>query len=132
MLTAEEHELLRQAIANAEARSAGEIYVVVDDVADEFRLVPVFWAAVAALVVPWLGYFATTWSIATLLLTQGVAFVALSGLLSLPALRHVIVPAAMADEAAFRNARAVFLAHGVHLTAARTGVLIYLSKAPRR
>jgi len=132
MLSDAEQLVLRQAIESAETRTSGEIYVVIDEVADAFRLVPVLWAAVAALLVPWIGFFATSFGVTVLLLAQGLTFVAAATILSLPGLRHRCVPAAMADETAHRNARAVFLAHGVHLTATRTGVLIYVSHAPRR
>ena len=63
---------------------------------------------------------------------QASGFIAVAVLLSVPFLRYRIVPAALAEDAAHRAALAQFMAHGVHLTSARTGVLIYVSLLPRR
>jgi putative membrane protein len=132
MLSPADHAALAAAIRAAEASTAGEIYVVVDSGADEFRLVPVLWAACLALLLPWVLVFFTTLPVTIVLLAQVTLFVVVALVLSWPRLRHRLVPPALADDAAERNARAMFLAHGVHLTDARTGVLIYLSTAPRR
>jgi putative membrane protein len=132
MLTASDHAALAEAIRAAESTTAGEIYVVVDRGADEFRLVPVLWAACLALLLPWPLVFLTTLPITLVLLAQVALFVVSALVLSWPVLRARLVPPGLADDAAERNARAMFLAHGVHLTEARTGVLIYLSLAPRR
>ena len=43
--------------------------------ADEFRLVPVLWAAIVALIVPWILHFLTYWSAGTILLLQVLTFV---------------------------------------------------------
>jgi putative membrane protein len=100
--------------------------------ADEFRLVPVLWGAVVALLLPWILHLATTLSTTMILVLQPIAFVAVSALLSIPELRLRVVPHGLASEAAHRAAMAQFMAHGVHLTAERTGVLIYICMNPRR
>ena len=132
ILTSEEHARLQREIRDAEATTSGEIYVVVAHSADEFRLVPVLWGAVAALLLPWILHLTTTLSTTLILVIQPLAFVAVSALLSIPDVRMRVVPPSLAAEAAHRAALAQFMAHGVHLTAERTGVLIYVCMNPRR
>lgn len=132
LLTPEDHARLTDAIRAAEANTSGEIYVVVADSAGNFRLVPVFWGALFALLLPWPLLYATDWSIVRILLAQAAGFLAVSALLSLPKLRYRVVPHGIAEEAARHAAELHFMAHGIHLTTERTGVLIYVSMMPRR
>jgi putative membrane protein len=120
------------AIREAEARTAGEIYVVVARAAEDFRYVPVVWAALAALLLPWPLHLLTNLATSTILIIQAVFFVVTAWGLSHPQIRHRVVPGVIAAEAARRHARALFLAHGVHLTKERTGVLIYVAPMTRR
>jgi putative membrane protein len=121
-----------EAIRSAEANTAGEIYVVIAREADDFRLIPVLWAALLALLVPWPLHLLTYWSAGTILLMQAVAFVVIAVALSPSRVRHRIVPGSVAAEAARKSAQAQFLSHGIHLTEDRTGVLIYVALADRR
>ena len=132
LLTPEDHARLSDAIRTAETNTSGEIYVIVAEYADHFRLVPFLWSALFALLLPWPLLFATDLSIVKILLAQAAAFVAVSALLSLPQLRYRVVPPGIAEEAARRAAHLHFMAHGIHLTTERTGVLIYVSMMPRR
>ena len=131
-LTEEEHASLSNEIRDAEAATSGEIYVVVAHSPDAFRLVPILWAALFALLLAWALDLGTGLSTSMILSLQALGFIAVALLLSLPSLRYRIVPAAIAEDAAHRAALAQFMAHGVHLTSARTGVLIYVSLLPRR
>jgi putative membrane protein len=131
-LSPEDVARLEQKIGKAEAQTSGEIYVVIAQSPDDFRLVPVFWAAIFVLLFAWGLHIFTNLSTATILILQGLAFVAASALLSPRAIRYRIVPWGIAEEAAHRAAMAQFMAHGVHLTAERTGVLIYVCMFPRR
>jgi len=132
LLTPEDHARLSEAIRAAEANTSGEIYVVVAEFADTFRLVPVLWGALFALLLPWPLLFATQFSIVQILLLQALGFVAVSAVLSLPPLRYRVVPSPMAEEATRSAAELHFMAHGIHLTTERTGVLLYISMMPRR
>jgi putative membrane protein len=120
------------AIVAAEAGTAGEIYVVVSHEAVDFRFIPVLWAALAALPIPWPLHLLTTWSTTTILIVQALTFVAVASVASLWPLRRALVPASIAADAVRKDAHAQFLAHGIHLTEARTGVLIYVALAERR
>jgi putative membrane protein len=131
-LTDEEQARLTREIRDAEAATSGEIYVVVAHSPDAFRLVPILWGALFALLLAWVLYLGTALSTSMILSLQASGFIAVSVLLSVPFLRYRIVPMALAEDAAHRAALAQFMAHGVHLTSARTGVLIYVSLLPRR
>jgi putative membrane protein len=131
-LSAADHARLSREIRDAEANTSGEIYVVVAHSADAFRLVPVLWGALFALLLPWVLHLATNLTTTLILTLQVLAFVGVSALLSIPRLRYRVVPPALAEDAAHRAAMAQFMAHGIHLTSARTGVLLYICMMPRR
>jgi putative membrane protein len=131
-LSADDKARVSSAIQQAECSTAGEIYVVVAHAADDFRYVPVIWAALAAIVLPWPLHLLTPLSTTTILVTQAMVFIATAWGLSHPGVRYRIVPNAIAAEAARKNAFAQFLAHGAHLTEERTGVLIYVALINRR
>jgi putative membrane protein len=131
-LSAEQAQRISAAIETAEKRTAGEIFVVVAAHADDYRLVPVLWAALAALILIWpLAHF-TPLAVTTLLLVQAAIFLAWSMMLSPDVIRFRVVPGPLAEAAVEKAAREQFLGHGVHLTSARTGVLIYAALAERR
>jgi putative membrane protein len=121
-----------EAIRKAEANTSGEIYVVVAREADDFRFIPVLWAALIALLIPWPLHLLTYWSAGVILLLQALTFIVVALVASHSALRHRIVPPSVAGEAARKAAQAQFMAHGVHLTEKRTGILIYVALAHRR
>jgi putative membrane protein len=132
ILSTAEHARVSEAIRAAESRTSGEIYVVVARLTDEFRFMPVVWAALAALLLPWPLHLLTRLGSGTILLIQAIFFVLTALALSHAALRRYVVPSPLLAEAARRHARAQFLAHGVHLTERRTGVLIYVALIDRR
>src|SRR5690349_7334861 len=74
-LTSEEHAQLVREIEQAEARTSGEIYVVIAQSADEFRLVPVLWAAIFALILGWALYFTASISTLLILSLQVIGFI---------------------------------------------------------
>jgi putative membrane protein len=128
-LTAAERARIGQAIEAAEAETAGEIYVVVARRADDYHLVPVFWAALLALLIPWPLHFFTDLSTTTILVIQGVSFIVSASILAHPRLRLMIVPASIACDTTRKLAHTQFFAHGLHLTSERTGVLIFVALA---
>jgi len=131
-LTEAERAQISDAIHRAEATTGGEIYVVVANEAAEFRSIPVLWAAIIALIVPWPLYLLTNLASGIILLLQVVTFVVVATAASHRSIRHRLVPPSIAATAALKAAQAQFMAHGVHLTAERTGILIYVALANRR
>jgi putative membrane protein len=131
-LSETERARIGEAIRAAEATTAGEIYVVVAREAAEFRFIPILWAAIVALLIPWPLYFLTDLASGIILLLQVIAFVVIATALSADRIRHRLVPSSIAAAAARKAAQAQFMAHGIHLTAERTGILIYVVLADRR
>lgn len=122
---------IRDAVAAAEARTAGEIFVVVAAASDDYRLVPLLWATLAALFVPLPLLFLTLLPATQIYLAQLAAFVVLSLAFSLPPVHIAVVPHSLKRARAHARAVEQFLAHGLHTTEARTGVLIFVSLAER-
>jgi putative membrane protein len=122
---------IREATAAAEAKTAGEIFVVVARASDDYRFVPLLWATLAALCVPLPLVFLTLLPALTIYLLQLLVFVLLAIVLSVPPIHMLTVPKRMQRERAHGLAVDQFLAHGLHTTEARTGVLVFVSLAER-
>jgi putative membrane protein len=130
--SSEDKNRIAAAIAEAESTTAGEIYVVIARRSEEFRYVPVIWAALAALLLPWPLHLLTSLSTTMILVLQAMVFVGATLIMSDRSIGHRVVPNAIAAERTRRQAYEQFLAHGVHLTEARTGVLIYVTPTDQR
>ncbi len=118
-------------MAAAEATTTGEIFVVVAKASDEYRLIPLAWATLVALVVPLPLTLMTTLAASTIFAAQLAVFIVLALVLSWPGLKAQVVPAPVKHGRAHALAMQQFLAHGLHVTEARTGVLIFVSLAER-
>ena len=131
-LTDQDRQRIALAIAAAERRTSGELVTVIATAADDYRYIPLLWPALAALLLP--AIVLTFWSeIAAwrLYLVQAVAFVVLAVIAHLPPVHLALVPEAVKRRRASRLAREQFFERGLHLTRARTGVLIFVSLAER-
>ena len=120
-----------EAIRVAEEKTAGEIFCVIARACDDYELVPIAWAAAVALAVPLSLVYFTAWPAGIIYLLQLAAFVATAVALSMPMIRFHIVPKSRMRDRAHAEAMRQFLAHGIHLTEQRTGVLIFASVAER-
>jgi putative membrane protein len=154
MLSEAEHERIAAAVASAETTTAGEIYCVLAPKVSDYRETPLAWAAGAALVLPalavlagwrpeilldlingWSAGHASTSSFAALAvyaLAQAVVFLLAALVVATPAVRRLLTPASLKAERVHKAAMEQFLAKGLHLTKARTGVLLFASLAERR
>ncbi|MEZ5840050.1 MAG: hypothetical protein R3D02_06375 [Hyphomicrobiales bacterium] len=131
LFTPEQQDRIAAAVKAAEANTSGEIFTVIARASDDYRFIPVLWAALAALLVPMPLIFATSLSVQVIYLAQLAVFCTLAIVLSLPAVRPYAVPGPVQQRRAHRNAIEQFLAHGLHTTRDRTGVLIFVSLAER-
>jgi putative membrane protein len=128
-LTDEDRQKIASAIAEAERRTSGELVAVVAQSAGDYRHVPLLWPALAALLLPALLLtIEPGMSAWTLYLAQAGAFLVLALLAHLP-VRMALVPDWMKRRRASRLAREQFFERGLHLTRARTGVLIFVAVA---
>jgi putative membrane protein len=122
---------IADAIRAAEAKTSGEIFCVLAARSSHYGLVPVAWAAALALLVPLPLIYLTTWPASVIYVLQLAAFVGAAILLSRPSLHYRIVPRRAKHDRAHGAAMRQFWAQGLHKTASRTGVLIFVSLAER-
>ena len=131
MISDSDKQRIADAIRQAETRTSGEIFCVLAQHASDYRLVPLAWAAVIALALPWPLIHLTLWPAGVIYLAQLLIFLAAAVLLSLPAIRFHIVPRGAKHERAHALALRQFFAQGLQHTEKRTGVLIFASMAER-
>lgn len=127
--TKADHDRITGAIRSAETRTSGEIVCVLARSSSDYAFVPVLWAAVAALAAPWPLIALTQLSVQRIFLAQIAAFIVLTLIFSLPALRMALVPRQIRRARAHRAAVEQFFTRGLSRTPARNGILIYVSLA---
>lgn len=156
-LNASEHARVAGAIAAAEARTSGEIFCVLARQVSSYRDISLMWAAAAAFLLPlaliplgfdatWVRGLATNWeaahlaalhlsvsqSIAAYAVVQVAIFVGVYLILRIPPLTRLVTPRAIRRDRTRQAAMHQFLAHGLHVTEHRTGVLIFAALADRQ
>ena len=131
MITNADRTRIANAIRAAEAKTSGEIFCVLANNAGTYRLMPIAWAAVIALMVPIPLILLTEWEAKTVYVLQLLAFILASVGLSRESIRFLVVPRHMKRERAHAAAMRQFLAQGLHKTERRTGVLIFAALAER-
>ncbi len=129
-LSPEDRGRVAAAIRRAEERTSGEIFCVVAAQSGDYRMLPILWGALAAL----LGGFVAAavnpgMAAGSLTLGQGFVFLLLAAAALVPPWRVHFVPRAARHARAAARAREQFLAQNLHATQSRTGVLIYVSLA---
>lgn len=129
MISGEDYVRLESAIRDVEDRTAGEIVVVVAGQASEYRSIPLLWALLASLFVPWPLIWLTDLSSARIFQAQLAAALVLSLALSWPKLRVRLVPRFIKETRAHEAAAREFLRRGLTRTREKTGVLIYVALA---
>lgn len=127
--TDSDRRAIEEAVAAAEKLTHGEIFCVAAQASDDYRFIPLLWAALAALFVPAPLLFATALPAQVVYLAQLAAFLVLAPVLLWWPVRIRVVPGGVRRARAHRHALEQFLAHGLHTTERRTGVLIFLSLA---
>ena len=128
-LTEADRARITEAIRAAETQTSGEIYCVVAQTCSVYRLVPMAWAALIALITPLPLIYLTTWPASVIYVLQLLVFLAALGGLSHRRIRFAIVPRRTKRDRAHGEAVRQFAAHGLHNTERRTGVLIFVSLA---
>lgn len=130
-LTAKDQQRIVSAIRAAEKKTSGEIFCVMASASSNYRYLAIARAAIVALLVPLPLFFFTSWWAEEIYLAQIVVFIACAVLFSVTGLRHWFIASWIKRERASHEAKRQFAAHGLHLTKARTGVLIFVSVAER-
>ncbi len=136
-MTQKEHARIAAAVRDAEARTAGEIYCVVARASDSYLFPAAFFVTVAIVALSLLVALALhQWWFdvrpVTMVLAQLLAIAsALIVLWLFPTLRIRLVLKRLQYRRAHDNALKQFFARNVHVTTARTGVLLFVSLAER-
>jgi putative membrane protein len=131
MITASDKVRIADAIRAAEARTSGEIFCVIARHSGDYRLVPIVWGAVVALLAPLPLVALTSLPAALIYLCQLSVFIVVALALSHPTLRFRVVPRRTKHDQAHAEAMRQFFAQGLDKTVHRTGVLIFASSAER-
>lgn len=150
-LTPEEHALVLAAVAQAEAGTDGEIVTIVTDRSDAYHDVALHYAVLAMLAVPALAAAFSGagarlfdrlhggwdeqpgWLLpAAILLVQTVVFLLARYALAYSPLRLALTPKATKARRVRARAIQYFKVGAERRTAAREGILLYLSRAERR
>jgi putative membrane protein len=128
-LTLQDQHRIGAAIKEAEARTSGEIMCVLARASSDYIAYPIAWSVLAALITPWLLIAFTHLSVERIFLIQLLVFLALFLALSVPRLRHFLVPRRVRRGQAHRVAMEQFMIRGLARKANRAGVLIFVSLA---
>lgn len=123
-----EQTRISAAIAEVERGTDAELVTVLIAASDDYRYIPLLWAALVALIVPSALYL-TPLSTAWMITAQLVAFVVLAVLLQTETIRARLIPKSVRTLRAANMARRQFLEQGLHHTGDDTGVLIFVSEA---
>jgi len=152
--TPEDHSRVSAAIVAAEAGTSGEIFCVFARQVSSYRDVSLGWAAAAALLAPmiliplgfdpaWFPGIADSWetahlaareitigrALAAYAVVQAAIFIAVFLITCLPGVKRIVTPRSVRRARVRRAALQQFLAHGLHTTQDRTGVLIFAALA---
>jgi putative membrane protein len=131
MITDADKARIAEAIRQAETKTSGEIFCVIAQRSSDYRLVPLAWAALIALLVPAPLIYLTLWPASVIYLVQLVAFAAATIGFGQPGFRFRVVPRRAKHDRAHAEAMRQFFAQGLDRTESRTGVLIFASVAER-
>ena len=97
-------ERIAEAISEAEDRTSGEIVAVVAPSSDDYALIPIMWAALAALTVPAPLLLLTGLSAWTVYTIQLTIFLVLAVGLAHEPLRYRVIPKSIANRRCHRHA----------------------------
>jgi putative membrane protein len=128
-LSREDYHAISAAIRAAEQRTSGQIVGVLARASSDYAYVPLLWASVLALLLPWPLIYFTTWSVQRIFLLQLVVFIVTGFVFSWTALRVALVPRSVRRARAHRAALEQFVVRGITRTRNRTGILIFVSLA---
>jgi putative membrane protein len=131
MISQADKSRVEDAIRAAETKTSGEIFCIIAQHASDYRLVPLAWAALVALMVPAPLLYFTLWPASAIYLIQLLVFILTTIALSRPAIRFALVPRRVKEDHAHALAMRQFFAQGLQHTEHRTGVLIFACAAER-
>ncbi|MGB1409837.1 TPM domain-containing protein, partial [Alloalcanivorax venustensis] len=130
LLNEENQKRVARAIAAIERDTDAEVVTVLARQADDYRYIPMMWAALLSLLVPLaLAFMPVGLDALETLLAQWTVLVVLAVLFRWPPLMMKLVPKRVKHWRAANLARRTFLDQGLHHTRGGHGVLIFVSEA---
>ena len=131
-LTEREKQQIAAAIAAAEHKTQGEVVTVITRCSDDYRYIPLLWAALLALLVPGiLSAFENPLPGDMAYLAQICTFLGAAVLFNWLPLKMRLIPGKVKSLRAHRLAREQFFTQNLHMTRERTGVLLFVSVGER-
>ena len=132
IINPDQQQSVADLITDVEQHTDAEFVAVVARQSDDYRYIPVLWAAAIALLIPLPVLFMPFWlTTPDVVLVQWLSFLALVGLFRIPALRIRLIPKSVRYGRAANMARRQFLENNLHHTRGETGVLLFVSEAER-
>lgn len=128
------NKLDKQAIADlitkVESNTDAEFVAVLAKQSDDYRYIPLLWAALVALLLPAVLLVSPFWltTVEIFLMQWAVFFVAIL-IFRIPSLRIHLIPKSVRFRRASNLARRQFLENNLHHTQGETGVLLFVSEA---
>jgi putative membrane protein len=130
LLKEQQCHAVSEAIAKVERTTDAELVTVIAKQADDYRYIPVLWAALFALLVPALLWLFNFWlTVTDVFFIQIIVASVLAFLLRLPFVLSRVIPKSVRQYRAANLARSQFLIQGLHRTKGQTGVLLFISEA---
>ncbi|PLC58957.1 TPM domain-containing protein [Photobacterium carnosum] len=130
LFTNEQLQTISQTISDMEKTTDAELITIMATKADDYYFVPTLWAAIIALFVPALLIITPLWlELTDILLVQLAAFVVLTLIFRIPAIKYRLLPKVVKHRRASLVAREQFLTNGVHRTKQHLGVMIFVCEA---
>lgn len=130
LLKQQELQAISDAVTEAERHTDAELVTVLAHQSDDYRYIPTLWAAVIALLVPAIVWFAGLWlETLEILAVQLGCFFVLSMLFRVPVIMLYLIPRSVRNWRASNLARRQFLDNNLHHTEQECGVMIFVSEA---
>lgn len=130
-ISQQDHDAIAAAIRDAEQRTSGQLVCVLSHSSSNYAHVPILWASMLTLLLPWPLILWTDWSVQRIFVAQLVLFLVAGMALSWMPLRLFLVPRPVRRSRAHRAAIEQFFLRHVSHTANRSGVLIFVSLGER-
>ncbi|MCI0505138.1 MAG: TPM domain-containing protein [Gammaproteobacteria bacterium] len=131
-LTEQEKQTISDAIRAAESRTSGEIVTVIARAVDDYLYIPTLWAGLLALFTPSVLLLMPIELEALIMYTiQICIFVTATMLFRWTPLKLALIPKAVKYRRASRLAYEQFIQQGLHRTAERNGLLLFVAVAER-
>ena len=130
-ITEQESRRISDAVRAAEANTSAEIVCVLARSSSEITALPVFFASMAALALPWLLVALTAMPVLRILALQIILFLLLLLLSWVPRVRAALIPRRTRRRMAYQAAMHQFTTRGISRKKDRSGILIFVSLAER-